>query len=510
MNEKSIFSSVKVVVLTLILVKLVGFIKQAVIAAYFGTSGDIDKFLLVSELMENMGAAVFSAIAISFLTIYIETLTNEGRHASSQLTSNVFSFFLPFVILLITVILVFSNQIAYIVAPGYKDIEQETISLYIKFFSITFLNMFIYYVCNAVLEAEKIFFPGKIVGIIRSIAVICAILCLSEKIGINAMFVGVISYYFIETVFILICIRNKIHFSISKPFKDARMKVLLKLSAPLFVSYGIVQIQGVVDKAIASGLSEGSIATLSYSGYLYNSTHSILIGGLCTVIFSYFSSYVAEKRNDLLLETLYKYIKISVIILTLIVTLFLLYSSDIVRIVYERGAFDGNSSYNVSLAFCAYSLGLVFLGIRDIMIRAHYAYKDNKQAMVNGIIGIGINICMSLLLSRYLGSTGIALATSISSLCIAIISCQTIKKNIKEFKISSLTKFFIKIVCTCIVTLFISVILNRFFEIEYFILDFIVKALISLIIYIIMLKFLQCDEINEVKKMLMDKLKGSK
>lgn len=506
-KQKSILGSVKVVILTLILVKLIGFVKQAVIAGWFGTSGSIDKFLLVSELMENLGAAVFSAIAVSFLTIYVETLSKKGREEANVLISNTFVVFLPFVIGVIVLLLLFADVFAKIVAPGYDSAGQAIISGYIRLFTVTFINMFVYYVCNAVLEAEKVFFPGKIVGVIRSISVIAAIICLSEKLGVNAMLVGVMAYYLLETCFVLFCIRKKFRFKVRTPFKDSRMKELLFLSFPLFVSYGVVQLQAIVDKAIASGLPDGSISTLSYGSYLYNTTHSILIGGLCTVIFSYFSTYVAEKRTDLVLETLYKYLKLSVALLILVACLYVGYSVDIVRIVYERGAFDISASKNVAAAFTAYSLGLVFIGIRDILIRVHYAYKDNRQAMINGIIGVAINIVMSIALSKILGFTGIALATTISSMCIAVLSCYTVKRNVKDFKLSKMGVFACKIVAAAVLTMISCFALNRINMFNVLLIDLIVKALASMSVYVIALKLMKCEELNGIKELIYSKIK---
>lgn len=508
MKDKSIFSSVKVVILTLVGVKLIGFVKQAVIAAYFGTSADVDKFLLVSELMENLGIAVFSAIAITFLTLYVEANVAGGKESSNKLTSNVFLFFLPFVLLIVIALFLFSDQIASLVAPGYRGADHFIISKYIKMFAVTVINMFIFYICNAVLEAEKVFFPGKVVGVIRSVCVIVSIVFLSGKFGIYAMYIGVITYFFLESSFVLFYVGKKIKLRFYKPFKDPRIIKLLRLSGPLFISYGVLQIQSIVDKAIGSGLPDGSIAALSYSGYLYNTTHSILIGGLCTVLFSFFTTYVAEKKYDLVLETLYKYLKISIIILAFISFVFIGCAKDIISIVYERGVFGQDSVNDVSLAFCAYSIGLVFIGVRDIMIRTHYAYQNNKAAMVNGIAGVAVNILMSLLLSRFFGFAGIALGTSIASICIAALSCQTIKKSIPKFRVLDISFFLVKILIATTGTSAGIYLMNHFFAIESVLLSLCIKFIFSLILYLLLLKILKCNEVIEIKVLILSRLKN--
>lgn len=112
MKERSILKSTRIVVITLLCVKIIGFVKQAVIAAYYGTTGSIDKFLLVSELMENLGTAIFSAIAISFLTIYVETKLEKGQKGVELLTSNIFVACLPIILIFVFLLICFSEQIA--------------------------------------------------------------------------------------------------------------------------------------------------------------------------------------------------------------------------------------------------------------------------------------------------------------------------------------------------------------------------------------------------------------
>ncbi|WP_428260203.1 lipid II flippase MurJ [Gallibacter sp. Marseille-QA0791] len=506
-NSKSISGSIKIVIITLLAVKLVGFLKQAVIAAYFGTSGEIDKFLLVSETMEQFGGAICSAIAITFLTIYTEVLLKGGRKESNKLISNVLSFILPAVIFLAIIFIIFSDQIANIIAPGYDKSENAIVSKYIKIFAVTLINIFIYYVCNSILEAEKIFFPGKVVGVIRSFCIIISIIMLSKRLGIDAMLVGTMAYYLLESAFIFICVVKKIGFYFCKPWKDERVKYLLKISIPLLISNGILQIQGIIDKAIASGLPEGGVSTLSYSGYLYNTTHSVLIGSICAVIFSYFTSYVAEKSNDILLETMYRCIRSLTLILVFVTLIFIGYSFDIVEVIYERGAFGASATEDVSTAFCMYSISLVFVGIRDIIVRAHYAHKNNKKPMINGIIGVIINCSVSILLAQIWGFAGIALGTSLSYIAIAVLSCFTIKSDIQEFRIMKLAPFFIDVIIISVGVVVTMFLCNKFINTSITIMDFIIKVCITGLVYICGVFLLKLEESNKIRSAILKLLK---
>lgn len=507
MKEKTIIKSTVVVVITLIFVKLIGVFKQAVIAAFFGTTSSIDQFLLVAEFMENFGAAIFSALSITFLTIFVNTIEKEGRFRASTVLSNTFVNLLPIVIGLGIICFVFARQITCVIAPGFDDDAINVVTKYVRIFSFTLINMFIFYIGNAALEAEKIFFPGKIVGVIRSICVIGAIVIFSRQFDIYSMLIGVVLYYICESLMIIICVSKHNTLRIYKPLKDNTFLTLLRLSVPLFISYGTVQIQSIVDKAIASGLPEGSVATLSYGGYLYNTTHSILVGGLCTVLFSFFSSFVVTEKKEELLQNLYKYLKICIIILSFVTLLYFVCASDIVTILYQRGAFTEESTKRVTYTFIAYSCGLVFIGIRDILIRTHYAFQNNKQAMINGIIGVVINIIGSIVLSHYWGAVGIAFATSIASVCVAFLSCITIRKNIPEFNIINISKCVIKTIVAMIVTFIVVYVVSRVLVISNCILRLAVYCLICSFAFVAVLWIEKTEELSDIANYIKSRLK---
>lgn len=508
-NNSKIIKSVSSVMILLLVVKFIGFIKQAVIAYYFGTTREIDTFLLVSEFMENLGTAVFSAISVSFLTIYVEELEKKGRDSSSVLTCNVMVAFLPLVAILTLFFLMFPQTVITIIAPGFTANQRRLASKYIALFAISIINMFICSLATAVLEGEKTFVPGKIVGIIRSICVIIACVFFSHKNGIYAMLIGVLAFYMIETVYLLMCMRKKVRFRVENPWKDKRIKNLIVLSFPLFISYGSVQLQGIVDKAIGSGLPAGSISALSYSSYLFNMVHSIIIGSICTVLFSYFTSNVAKREYRALQESLYHYIKLLLLLLFPIVEIILINSKDIVDVVYGRGHFDETSISNTAVALCAYSIGIIFIGIRDLLIRAHYAFKDTRQAMINGVVGVIINIFLSLMLSRVSGFVGVALATSLSSMIIAFLSLWTIRKYMPTFSINVLKAFIIKSLLVFVIMLVATAGIKSLVTIGNCFIRLVINAGFAGATYILLLKMFKFEELDIIeRKIKMRLMKG--
>src|SRR5699024_7595983 len=95
---------------------------------------------------------------------------------------------------------------------------------------------------------------------------------------------------------------------------------------------------------------------------------------------------------------------------------FIIFSEEIVSLIFGRGEFDIQAIRLTSSALFYYSIGMIGIGFRAIFANAFYTMKNTKTPMINAAVGLGINIFLSLLLSKYLGIGGVALATSISSI----------------------------------------------------------------------------------------------
>ncbi len=429
----SMLKSIRNVTVVLLIVKVIGFIKQAVIAAYFGATGATDIYMLVSELVDSLGEVLFSSISVTFLTMYANVMANETVKAKRQFASNVVIYGTPIVLLLSLIVFLFSGFWAKLLAPGYVGKELLTVAKYLRILSIGMTTMFISALCRAILDAEKHFIPSKLEGLIKSAITIGLCVICAKKFGVDVLIWSVLAYYIVADIYLIYNVYKRTDVRLIKPTKaDPRLKKLLLLSVPLFISNGSVYLHNIVDKAVGSTLAEGSISVLSYSNYITNTIHSLIIGSICTVLLSYFSTYVAEKKIGELTNKLENCIRILIVVMGFFFVLIFATSEEIVQVLYGRGAFGQEAIDMTSKIFIIYGAGLIFIGIRDVLIRTHYAFQQNKIAMINGILGMFANIVLSIALAKFIGVYGIAIATVIAYLLIMTLSIFTARKFIEK------------------------------------------------------------------------------
>lgn len=429
-DNRYILKSTSSLMLLTIFVKLFGIIKQSVIAYYFGTDSELDMFFIASDFILELGIVFFSALTINLVNLYLVEREISKKSANNIFTDTIFSF----VILSIAVSLIisfFPGQIAKLLAPGATEQSLSSLILYLRLFCFTLACIAVSNICIAVLNTEKEFFPGKCVGLIQSATVILSCVLFYSRLGALSLIIGTLLFFVLQDIYLLIKVKKYVWFSKPQIFKNEKIKELVKLWIPLFLSNSVIQLNAMVDKAIATSLGEGYVSALSYGHFIFSSIHSIMIMSTCTVLLTYFSMYILENRVGELIKTFRNNISLMTFVMIPLTVLCVSESQYIVKILYGRGAFTELSVSLTNDALIGYAVGIVFVTVRDIIMQALYALKKNKTAMINGVIGVIFNIVLSIVLSKKIGIFGIAVADSIAYLIVAIIGCIEVKHEIK-------------------------------------------------------------------------------
>ena len=183
-------------------------------------------------------------------------------------------------------------------------------------------------------------------------------------------------------------------------------------------------------------------------------------------------------------------------------------ASNIVSIIYERGKFDGASVAMTSAALIGYALGFASMGVRDIILRGLYSFKNMKGPMITGIIAVAVNILFSVILSRFLGIMGITIASSISMTVNFIINSQMLKKHLPSYNflahIPVLLKQIPSIAFSLVVIMFIKA------HVSNNILVFLLSAVIGIIGYGLILLLMRIEEVDYIKAKVLSKLPNRK
>lgn len=182
----------------------------------------------------------------------------------------------------------------------------------------------------------------------------------------------------------------------------------------------------------------------------------------------------------------------------------MVYSSEMVQVVYERGAFDVSATSLTTLAYFYYSIGLVFMSINDLMLRGYYALHDMKTPMIFAGISVGVNIVLNLLLVGPMAHGGLALATSIAAMVNSVLLVTGFRQKGLEVPLVADKGKYVKIIGASFVSvglskglfelLIASIWMPRMMYLG-------VSVLVAVGIYWALLKLFRVEEINLIKRL---------
>lgn len=438
-----------------IFAKLLGFIKQMVMAGYFGATIETDLISLSQSLIGNMDYLLVQVLITAFIPIYIE-VKKESSEKASVFVSNTLTVCIATSVLIIAVLFISAPFIAKIIAPAYTNELLTYLTQYIRIYAPTILLMIVCAIFNALLRANRHFLPGELVSVIQSITVILLTFLISKKVGVKTLIISYFTYTVINTVFLTLLAKKEWTFIRTGKLYDKYSARLIKMAFPLFFGYAMVFINQQVDKVIVSGLGEGVVTAVGYAAVLSNLV-ATLTGSICSVIFSYISQYVADGREEEAGNLIRKLAVLFTTFLVPVCVLILFNAGDIVRTVYGRGAFSDSAVKNTAIALTGYGVSVVFYAYKELFSRLQYSYHDSRQPMVNSSIGILVNIIFSIILSKFLGIFGVTLASSFSAIICAFLNILSARRHNKYTRMVSGLKYLPYWVAGGIACVFISV-----------------------------------------------------
>lgn len=431
-SKNSIVKSSVMLAILVCLGKILGFIKQSVIAWAFGANKSTDVFFAADGFTSTILLVLSNSIAPAVLTSYLLVKNRKGKHDADKLINSSLSFFFVVSLVLVLFSCVFANQITNVIGLSYSTEQKQLLSRYVRELSIGILFSSAVGVFQGCLNAENKFAPGRLASLFYSVFSIIAILSLRKVVGVQSLIIGFLTGYFLHGVLMLLYSRKIVSISVESPLGNADFKQMLRKFFPLMISLSIVDFGHLIDRIVASSLAGGSVSALNYGQVVSSDlVNAVIITTVGTVLLSSFTDRITKGESTESVVGEIRNVLCTVSFLIVIVSaLFLVESEDFVEMLLQRGNFDNSNTITVSGVAIMYAVGFVFMSTREVLIKAHYAYQDMKAPVINSAVGVLLNLVLSILLSRRMGVSGIALATSISLSVISALSIITLKKHI--------------------------------------------------------------------------------
>ncbi|WP_276947712.1 oligosaccharide flippase family protein [Acetatifactor muris] len=479
-RNRSIFKTVFSVSSVLLIAKLLGFVKQIVVANAFGATADTDVISLSQGIITDFEFLIAQTMITAFIPIYISV--KENNQDEKHFVSNVLKIFGIISILISSLIFAFSPMVSKIIAPSYSGEIFDSLVHNVRIYAFSLVILVITAIFNALLKGNDSFLPGEITSVNQSLVFIVCIILFSSSLGVQTLILSFLLYAAVNLFYLGMYSKKYWRFELRGFTFDDNVKRLLKMIAPLLFSYAMVYINQLVDKILATELGGGTVTAMSYSAVLTNFITGFT-GAVCGIAFTRIAQNIARKDDEKTALIIRYFITFFVTILIPVTIISIVNAKDIVTAVYGRGAFDSAAIESSTYALMGYGGMFIPCALRELFTRLQYGYQDSRGPTINSTISIVVNIILSIVLSRFWGILGITVASTISVLISAVMNIVSSRKHNRYLKISDFKQdmiFWLIGIGACIC---VKVLICKYINIQNTYARFCITAMITLSIY---------------------------
>jgi len=536
-KEGKITRSVAGVSVSTLASRILGYLRDMLIANFFGAGLVADAFFVAYRIPNLLRRLLGEgALSASFIPVFTEYLTTKPKEEAQRLV-RISGLLLLTVLSILTILgIIFSPIIVRVIAPGFIK-DPEKLSLTITLTRILFPFMIaigMAALALGILNSLHRFIIPALAPCLLSISEISFILfiCPLMERPIIGLVLGVLVGGFAQFFFqVPSLVRKGFVISAGKSYSNPRLKLmdypqnLLKklivlwkrwisilnhpgvkriglLMLPATLGLSVSQVNTFVDTICATMLREGSVTALYYANRLMQLPLALFGIAIATVALPMMSRSMAATNMEELKDTLS--LSLRMIMFTIIPASLglMILGSPIISLLFERGRFTAQATQATSWALLFYSTGIVAYAGVKVVASAFYSMQDTRTPVRIASIAMVANIVLNLILMRILDVGGLAFATAIASFINLLILLYYLRKKIGRLGgkkvLLSLTKILLASSAMGIACIYFSRLLGQINKL----IQVAGTILICVIIYILVTHLLRCDEIKYVWKII--------
>jgi len=498
LKEKSIIASIFTISMIGIFSKIFGFIRETITANYFGATVATDTYFLAYGIISSLIVSIGAAIGIGILPLYKERSISNSEEEGANFSSRIISLVLFLTVLITLFIVVFAPYLSFVFAPTFSNEARHLLTNFIRLLAPQFIFSSIVYILSALLNVNKKYGVSELTAVLYSLFAIISIIFFSKWIGLYALILAAPISSFIQMLILFSYLKRSLNVNIGlKKFKIDDFKIM-SVILPIILGNATFQITQLIDKVIASSLTEGSVSAISYSGTLNSFINIAITTSIITVLYTELTNDWVNNDIARIKRDIRKGITTLSLLIVPISIITVIFSEEIVTLIFGRGNFDYEAVKLTSLALKFYIIGSVFYGLRNYLIRAFYAMQDSKTPLKNTIVIVIINSILSLLLSIKLGVGGITLASAISAMGAFLLMIRSLSKKLNGLDLIKIAPTALKIVISTIITCLILVILHNILHDMVLFYKLLLSSIACFGVYFLVLILMKCQELNPV------------
>jgi len=424
--------------------RVAGLAREIVARSMFGTSGAMSAFTLAFQVPNLIRALVAdAALSSAFVPVFSELLENKRRREALQLAAALAGLLLV-VLSALTLAFIGLAPILMPLLTGDEStplLDDLTVGLSQVLFPIVVL-LGLNGLVVGILNAHEHFTIPALAPLVWNVVIIAGL------VGVAPLFdgdeqlygyaIGVVAGTAVQLVMCLPQLRRIGYpLRVSLAFRhDPRVRQVLALMLPVSLGLGLINVSLLINSTIGFLVSEEAPTAIDAAFRLYMLPQGMFSVAVATVLFPALSR-LATRRDLAGLQALIGtgMRQISLLLIPSAAA-FAALSTPIVRLVYERGEFDAESTRQVSEALFWFSFSLPVSGVTLLLTRSFFSLQRPWLPTQLALWSLLVNVVVSLALYKPLGIGGIVIGTTVSNIVLALLEARRLRRELGGLEVS--------------------------------------------------------------------------
>ncbi len=493
--------------LSYFLSRVLGLFRDRLLASNFGVSAQADAYTAAFRIPDLLFTLIVSgAFAVSFIPVFIGYLEKKQQKEAWVVANSLLNILLLAIGVASIGAFIFAGPLVSVMVPGFDTYRHDLTVNITRIMLAAPLFFVISSIFGAIQQSFNRFLIYAMSSVFYNVGIIIGILFFS-KLFMNEPIYGVALGVVVGTAMQALlqfvgAFGLGFKYQFTMKFANKGVLKVIRLMIPRSLDLGIDQVNWIIQTAIASNLSSGSLSSYYYSNNLKNVPVVLFGAAMSTAFFPSLIGAANSKDRSKFPRAIVR--DLGLLMFLVIPSAFIAFvmRGYIVRILF---GFSDQTTAD-TLGWLAGSI--IALSLFYMVARFFYALEDTKTPLFVSLAMIVFNVAISIPLARVYGVQGLGLALSISGLVQLIILLGLLRIKMGDFGVASLFKSALKITLASAAMASVMHVMVRYWfpiyknEVGFMQLapDFTLICLVGLSVYFLVSKVLRVHEINTVSR----------
>ena len=490
-------------------VRLFTLVSQALIAAIFGTSREMDAYTLALIVPTTIANVLSVAVGAAIIPIFIDYRENRNDTEARRLLWAVTTLGTLIALAVTSVMMAAAPWLIDLFASHVDAQTQALAATLLRFLGAIILLQGLITLFGALLNAYDRFVASSLLPAATAISIVTFLLLFHQAWGIYALAWGTLAGYALNLLLLIVaCLRIGLRFRPVFDWSHPGVRRIAIIATPALMGSMLVNVNILVDQFMAGFLPAGSISSLNYAVKLVDTPSQFFYSALYTALLPVFSLHAARRDFASLRATFRQTVTLSALLLLPLGALLGVLAQPIVELLYQHGKFTGASTALVAGAMALLAPSMFFVTYAFINARAYQALQDNWTLRNVAILSLLLNGALDFLFMQFWGVAGIAFSTTLTYMLTAVVLLLILDRKLQGLQLAQIAIVVGKAACASGLIWLLCALLERLLPIvqRYPLLQIIALSMLGLVIYPALLWVLRVRELTDLWAMIRSRL----